>query len=224
MIPNARYNLDIKKNPQDCRLRCFTCASSGFGLSLWSWVLTLPNNRNRVRWIGQGGVRIFGVNWMRRKIPHFARCSGGENRRDVMWAKKYLDTRTRPKEILVCTVQATRIVWKIILTSGSQVNMSTFFSPLQLTRRNTKPTSYLLRISRRKHVTQTSSHVYSNICSRWLGMCIMYPPALSTAYLFFYRKHAKVSREGAPQASNISNDEIEAAKKEWADLVLTDDE
>lgn len=39
-----------------------------------------------------------------------------------------------------------------------------------------------------------------------------------------FRKHAKVSGEGVPQASSISNDEIEAAKREWADLVLSDDE
>jgi hypothetical protein len=39
-----------------------------------------------------------------------------------------------------------------------------------------------------------------------------------------YRKHAKVSGEGAPQASNISEAEIEAAKEEWADLVLSDEE
>lgn len=44
-----------------------------------------------------------------------------------------------------------------------------------------------------------------------------------TTYLL-YRKHAKVSGEGAPQASNITNAEIEAAKQEWADMVLSDDD
>ena len=39
-----------------------------------------------------------------------------------------------------------------------------------------------------------------------------------------YRKHAKVSREGASQPSNISNDKIKVAKREWANLVLSDDE
>jgi hypothetical protein len=39
-----------------------------------------------------------------------------------------------------------------------------------------------------------------------------------------FRKHAKVSGEGATQASNISEAEIEAAKEEWANLVLSDDE
>jgi hypothetical protein len=39
-----------------------------------------------------------------------------------------------------------------------------------------------------------------------------------------FRKHAKVSGEGAAQDSNISDAEIEAAKQEWADLVLSDDE
>jgi hypothetical protein len=39
-----------------------------------------------------------------------------------------------------------------------------------------------------------------------------------------FRKHAKVSGEGAAQASNISDTEIEAAKQEWADLVLSDEE
>jgi hypothetical protein len=39
-----------------------------------------------------------------------------------------------------------------------------------------------------------------------------------------YRKHAKVSGEEAPQMSNISEAEIEAAKEEWADLVLSDEE
>lgn len=53
---------------------------------------------------------------------------------------------------------------------------------------------------------------------------VHYVPTSVVQCLFLYRKHAKVSGEGAPQASNISNDEIEAAKKEWADLVLTDDE
>ena len=42
--------------------------------------------------------------------------------------------------------------------------------------------------------------------------------------IFLFRKHAKVSGEGAPQPSNISDAEIEAAKQEWADLVLSDDE
>ena len=46
---------------------------------------------------------------------------------------------------------------------------------------------------------------------------------LNSTYLFT-RKHAKVSEEGAAQASNISDTEIEAAKQEWADLVLSDDE
>ena len=41
---------------------------------------------------------------------------------------------------------------------------------------------------------------------------------------YLYRKHAKVSGEGAPEASNISNAEIEAAKEEWANVVLSDDE
>ena len=41
---------------------------------------------------------------------------------------------------------------------------------------------------------------------------------------FIYRKHAKVSGEGATQPSNISNAEIEAAKQEWAGLVLSDEE
>jgi hypothetical protein len=36
------------------------------------------------------------------------------------------------------------------------------------------------------------------------------------------RKHAKVSGDGAAQSSNISDAEIEAAKQEWADLVLSD--
>jgi hypothetical protein len=40
---------------------------------------------------------------------------------------------------------------------------------------------------------------------------------------FSIRKHAKVS-EGGTQASNISDAEIEAAKQEWANLVLSDDE
>ena len=39
-----------------------------------------------------------------------------------------------------------------------------------------------------------------------------------------HRKHAKVSGEGALQISSISNAEIEAAKQEWADLVLSDEE
>jgi hypothetical protein len=64
--------------------------------------------------------------------------------------------------------------------------------------------------------------VYSSICSRWLGRFIVNWSHSSTDLL--YRKHAKVSGEGAPQASNISNAEIEAAKREWADLVLSDDE
>jgi hypothetical protein len=39
-----------------------------------------------------------------------------------------------------------------------------------------------------------------------------------------YRKHAKVSGEGAAQPSDISNAEIEAAKREWADLVLSEED
>jgi hypothetical protein len=48
---------------------------------------------------------------------------------------------------------------------------------------------------------------------------------LSQQYLLpLYRKHAKVSGEAGLQASKITNAEIEAAKQEWADLVLSDDE
>jgi hypothetical protein len=39
-----------------------------------------------------------------------------------------------------------------------------------------------------------------------------------------FRKHAKVSGEGATQLSNISDTKIEAAKKEWAVLVLSDED
>jgi hypothetical protein len=39
-----------------------------------------------------------------------------------------------------------------------------------------------------------------------------------------FRKHAKVSEGAAAQASNISDAEIEAAKQEWANLVLSDEE
>jgi hypothetical protein len=49
-------------------------------------------------------------------------------------------------------------------------------------------------------------------------------PGVVTVVLTFSSKHAKVSGEGALQASNISNAEIEAAKEEWANLVLSDDE
>ncbi|KAF8960234.1 hypothetical protein BDZ97DRAFT_1905964 [Flammula alnicola] len=49
-------------------------------------------------------------------------------------------------------------------------------------------------------------------------------PRLLTHMLKAARKHAKVSGEGAAQTSNISDGEIEAAKLEWADLVLSDDE
>ena len=52
-------------------------------------------------------------------------------------------------------------------------------------------------------------------------LCICFTKPLLNA---LYRKHAKVSEEGAPQASNISEAEIEAAKEEWADLVLSDEE
>jgi hypothetical protein len=38
-----------------------------------------------------------------------------------------------------------------------------------------------------------------------------------------FRKHSKFSREGN-QVSNISDAEIEAAKKKWANLVLSNDE
>jgi hypothetical protein len=39
-----------------------------------------------------------------------------------------------------------------------------------------------------------------------------------------FRKHARVSGEGATQPLNISEAEIEAAKQEWVNLVLSDDE
>lgn len=48
-------------------------------------------------------------------------------------------------------------------------------------------------------------------------------PRLLRHMLKVARKHAKVSG-GASQASNISNAEIEAAKQEWADLVLSEDD
>ena len=62
-----------------------------------------------------------------------------------------------------------------------------------------------------------------NICLKLLGMSFLIG-AIITVVLTLYRKHAKVSREGVSQPSNISNDEIEVAKREWADLVLSDDE
>jgi hypothetical protein len=49
-------------------------------------------------------------------------------------------------------------------------------------------------------------------------------PRLLRHMLKSARKHAKVSGEGAAQASTISDTEIEAAKQEWADLVLSDEE
>ena len=39
-----------------------------------------------------------------------------------------------------------------------------------------------------------------------------------------FSKHAKVSGEGAAHASNLSDTEIEAAKQEWANLVLSDED
>jgi hypothetical protein len=45
-----------------------------------------------------------------------------------------------------------------------------------------------------------------------------------TVLISLFRKHAKVSGEGASQVSNISDADIEAAKQEWVDLVLSDDE
>ena len=62
-----------------------------------------------------------------------------------------------------------------------------------------------------------------NICLKLLGMSFL-TDAIMVVLTTLYRKHAKVSGEGASQPSNISNDEIEAAKREWADLVLSDDE
>jgi hypothetical protein len=96
-------------------------------------------------------------------------------------------------------------------------------SRLQLTRRNTVPTSNGLSILRRKHARPISFHVSSDICSRLLGAC----PYLTSAVailISLFRKHAKVSGEGAHKASNISDTEIEAAKQEWADLVLSDED
>ncbi|KAF8810332.1 hypothetical protein BYT27DRAFT_7092442, partial [Phlegmacium glaucopus] len=49
-------------------------------------------------------------------------------------------------------------------------------------------------------------------------------PRLLRHMLKAARKHAKVSDEGAPQVTNISDADIEAAKQEWEGLVLSDDE
>ena len=97
-----------------------------------------------------------------------------------------------------------------------------FLSPRQPTRRNIVHTSNVSWFLRRKHTTQTSFHISSDICSRLLGVSIYVQLCCNT--YFAIRKHAKVSGEGAVQASNISNTEIEAAKQEWADLVLSEDE
>ena len=48
--------------------------------------------------------------------------------------------------------------------------------------------------------------------------------AITVVLTTLYRKHAKVSGEGASQPTNISNDKIEVAKREWANLVFSDDE
>jgi hypothetical protein len=55
----------------------------------------------------------------------------------------------------------------------------------------------------------------------WYVLCICFTKPLFNP---LYRKHAKVSGEGAPQASNISEAEIEVPKEEWVDLVLSDEE
>ena len=55
------------------------------------------------------------------------------------------------------------------------------------------------------------------------SVCLYLTSAVAKLISMF-RKHAKVSGEGATQASNISDTEIEAAKQEWAGLELSDDE
>ena len=41
----------------------------------------------------------------------------------------------------------------------------------------------------------------------------------------FYRKHAKVDKGGAKsKLADLSQDDIEAAKKEWENIVLSDGE
>ncbi|KAF8970182.1 hypothetical protein BDZ97DRAFT_1652999 [Flammula alnicola] len=49
-------------------------------------------------------------------------------------------------------------------------------------------------------------------------------PRLLRHMLKVARKHAKVSEEGAPEVTNISDADVEAAKREWDGLVLSDDE
>ena len=68
------------------------------------------------------------------------------------------------------------------------------------------------QISRRKHVTPILFLISSDICSRLLGRFLLNWCCHGSTY-YLYRKYVKVSGEGAPQASNISNAEIEAANR-----------
>jgi hypothetical protein len=88
---------------------------------------------------------------------------------------------------------------KITLMSGSLANISMSFSLLQPTRRNTVPTSNVLRILRRKHVRRTSSLVSSDTCSRLLGVSIFnrchhdtYFSIQKTCQSFWRRGHASL--------------------------------
>ena len=95
-------------------------------------------------------------------------------------------------------------------------------SQLRPTRPNilrTSSSSWILKKNTRSRYHPLSAQAYAQG-----GLVSSLLPGVVTVVLTFSSKHAKVSREGALQASNISNAEIEAAKQEWANLVLSDNE
>ena len=123
---------------------------------------------------------------------------------------------------LLLTILSYSIRLRITLTSGSLAIITMSLSLWQPTRRNTVATSNVSWNLRRKHampIHSTPPPTHAQGCS----VCLYLISAI-TKLISMFRNHAKVSGDRATQASNISDTEIEAAKQEWAGLVLSDDE
>jgi hypothetical protein len=69
---------------------------------------------------------------------------------------------------------------------------------------------------------QILSPVFASTCSKMPGTLCLFLIAQSN--LSIYRKHVKVEDAPLSQIAQLEDTDVEAAKKEWEVLVLTDEE
>ena len=128
-----------------------------------------------------------------------------------------------PLQLFIPPSHTTATRSRIASMSGKQENMSMSSSQLRPTRTSSLRTSNDLRTSARRPRMLTLFLVCVCICSKWRSNFFI--SVLVQVLMRVFRKHAKA--DDAPQAiqaARITEDEVEAAKKEWEGLVLSEDE